>query len=351
MKPNVLAEEPAPRPARPPVPVATHASTRRRPGAAAIGFLTAAVALALAPHVLGGAILPAMVLAGIWGIAAVGLGLLSGRAGQVSLGQAGIVAVGGYAAGYASARWGWPAELALPFAVLVGVLTTAATSPILRLRGLYLATATLALAVIVERLLVALTSLTGGSNGLLGIEPLTLAGVTFETEIRFYYLVWGLAVLGAIVQHNLLDGRFGRALDAIRADEDSAAAAGIGVARHKMGAWLLSGAYAGLAGGVYAYYNLFLSPEQFTLGPSIDLIAAVIVGGAATPLGPLIGVIAIEAVPAQIDLGERVTALLGPVLLVTFASFAPEGILPRARTLVARTLAARTLVARRRSHR
>ena len=297
------------------------------------GVVASAIAILLLPRVFGEGILPSMILAGILGIAAVGLGLLAGRAGLVSLGQAGLAAVGGYGAAYAAVRWDWPAEAALLFGMLAGLVTAWLTSPICRLRGFYLATATLTFAVIVQRLLVALTSVTGGANGFPGIPTLTLFGLEFSSEFRFYVLVWGIALTGVALNANMLHARFGRALDTIHADEATAAAAGINVGRHKSAAWIISGGYAALGGGLYAYYNLFLSPDQFPISMSIELIAGVVVGGASAPLGPLVGVVALVVVPRHLDLGRGVTTMLAPALLVVFACFFPRGIVPHVRDL------------------
>jgi len=297
------------------------------------GVLAAAVIVLLLPQLLGDDILPSMILAGLLGIAAVGLGLLAGRAGLVSLGQAALMAVGGYSAAYAAVRWDWPAEAALLFGTFAGLVVAWVTSPICRLRGFYLATATLTLALIVQRLLVAFASLTGGGNGFPGIPPLSLFGYEFNSEFRFYVLVWGVALLGVALNDNLLRGRFGRALDTIHGDEATAAAAGVNVGRYKSAAWLISGGYAALAGGLYAYYNLFLSPDQFPLSMSIELIAGVVVGGAAAALGPLVGMVALVVIPTRLDLGPSVSAMIAPALLVIFASFLPRGIVPHVRDL------------------
>lgn len=301
-------------------------------------MLAAAVVLVLLPGVLGHSVLPSMILAGTWGIAAVGLGLLAGRAGLVSLGQGGIAAVGAYAAAYASARWAWPAEAAIVFGTVAGVATALLTSPICRLSGFYLATATLTLAVIVQRLLVAYSSITGGANGFTGIRPLTLLGFDVSTELRFFYLVWAIALLAVAVNVNLLRSRFGRALDTIHAHEPTAAAAGISVARHKAAAWVISGGYAALAGALYAFYSQYLSPDQFPLPRSIELIAAVVVGGAVAPLGPLVGIVALTVLPTHLNLAKDLTAMLAPALLVIFASFFPRGIVPHVRSLTGRVL-------------
>jgi len=301
----------------------------------------AAALLLLAPRILGDSVVPAMVIAGAWAIAAVGLNTLAGRAGLVSLGQGGLVAVGAYATAYASATWGWAAEPSLLFGVAAGLVVALLTAPICRLQGFYLATATLAMALIVQRLLVAQQNITGGANGFGGIQRLSLLGVAITTEWQFYVLVWGVAIGAVVLNENLLRSRFGRALDAIHADEATAAAAGIAVARHKQAAWLISAAHCALAGGLYAYYNLFLTPDQFPLSASIDLIAAVVVGGAGTMLGPIVGIIVIDVGPAQLQIGAAWSSLVAPGLLVCFASFFPRGLLPQLESLLRRMWARR----------
>jgi ABC-type branched-subunit amino acid transport system permease subunit len=295
----------------------------RRPIAAPVALVGV---IAAAPFMLGSSQLPVLVPAGIYALAAVGLGPLIGRAGQVSLGQFALVGTGAYGAAWASTTVGVTPALALVVAIALGLGLALLTITLLRLSGLYLSLATLAFALLFERLAVVATGLTGGADGIAVSGTLGIAGIEFATEESLYWLVW-LSVVGAVlVASNALGGRFGRALDAVRTDEAVAAAAGIAVARAKAITWLYSGACAGLAGGYLAYYNQFVTPEQFSLEPSIVLVAAVVVGGAGTAVGPVAGVVLIQVLPDLLHVNANVDALLVPVLLVVVSGFLPGGL-------------------------
>lgn len=308
-----------------------------RLGAELLGLLALGVVVFALPLVFGTRLIPVLALAGIWGSAAIGLGVVLGRAGQISLGHGALVAAGAYAAGLASTSLGWGAAAALVASVLAGFLIALGTSPILRLPGLYFTLATLVLALMVGPLITAQREVTGGAAGLTGIEVLSVGSIEVRSELAFFVLSWSVALLVAAGTAVLLRGEFGRALDAAANDEATARALGVLVDRSRILAWLLSGSLAGLAGGLYAFFNRFLAPDQFNLHPAIILVAAVIVGGARTPAGPLLGLLLLLVVPVLLDFPATVTALTAPVLLVVFAAVLPRGIAPQV-TLAAQRL-------------
>jgi len=256
-----------------------------------------------------------------------GLDLLMGYAGQVSLGHAGFMAAGGYTAAILATRYGLAplaatgAGIALSLAVaLVLSLVTA------RLRGLYLALATLAFGLLVDSVTVGLTNLTGGPSGLVGIPSFSLGAYTFASPISNYYLVWGVAGALVIVLANLARSGYGRALRATRADQTAARALGIHVPRYKVSVFLLSAALASLAGSLYAFHFHFLSPEMVSTSRSLELITMLVLGGEGTLVGPLIGVALLTLLPAAFQPLAVYKTLAEGGLLVLIMLYLPTGI-------------------------
>src|SRR4029077_2779923 len=238
---------------------------------AAIGLAIAlVVVMALLPLLpLPGGLLASLAIAVILFIAALGLDVLMGFAGQVSLGHAGFMAVGGYAAAILATTYDWP-PLA---ATLVALVLSVACALVLafatrRLRGHYLALATLAFGLLVDSLAVGLFDLTGGPSGLVGIPSFAVAGVAFDTPTRMYYLALGLSVVLVVLLEGGMRRSFGRALKAVRSDQLAAAALGVDVGRVKVAALCISAALASLSGSLYAFDFHFLSPEMVSTSRS-----------------------------------------------------------------------------------
>jgi branched-chain amino acid transport system permease protein len=287
-------------------------------------------------------VLGMLVFIALNGLAAVGLSLVMGFAGQVSLGQAAFFAIGAYVSGVLSATWRLNPWVALALALAAGAVTALLVGlPIFRLSGLLLAMATLGFGIIVYYVLVNWTEVTGGPSGLTGIPPLALGGVRFDTDARMAVLAWGalLAVLG--LAGNLVDSRVGRALRALHGSEAAAAAVGIDTARLKLGVFSLAGAITALAGGLYAHYLTFISPSPFGFGYSVELVVMVVLGGVASLWGAVLGAAAVvllgEGLRAALPLlgaghgaAEYEIALFGLVLMA-FMIFLPGGITSLAR--------------------
>jgi branched-chain amino acid transport system permease protein len=237
---------------------------------------------------------------------AVGLSLLMGFAGQVSFGQAAFYAIGAYAAGILAARYSVPTLLTLAIApVFTAAAATIVGVPLLRLRGHYLAFATLAVHLIVVALLFTWEGFTGGQIGLIGIPALTVAGYEFQGA-ALASLAWGFAVAVAGVSTLLVRSRAGRGLQAIATSEASAAALGVNVARYKLKLFVLSAAYAGLAGGFYTYLLNFLTPDSFPVLLSIQFVVMAAVGGMGSVWGGVLGAIAITWLGHELQaLGTR----------------------------------------------
>ena len=270
----------------------------------------------------------ALVLTGILFIAVMGLDVLMGYAGQVSLGHAGFMAIGGYSAAVLATSFGWSPIAGTAVGVLVSVavalLLAAAT---MRLRGTYLALATLAFGLVVDSFTVGLMTITGGPSGLVGIPSFSVAGIVFGSELSMYYLVLAINVVVFVLLHNALGRRFGRALMAIRADPTAASALGINVPAFKSIAFAISAALASLAGSLYAFYFQFLSPDMVSMRRSFEMVAMMVIGGQGTLIGPIIGVAFLTVLPTLFQpLLLYKTAVEGAVLVLTFR-YLPGGVL------------------------
>jgi branched-chain amino acid transport system permease protein len=300
------------------------------PGAVAFALVLVGV-LALLPLLpLPGGLLSSLVIALILFIAVLGLDVLMGYAGQVSLGHAGFMAVGGYAAAILATSYGWP-PLAATFVALVlsvacALVLSAATQ---RLRGHYLALATLAFGLLVDSLAVGLVDLTGGPSGLVGIPAFEVAGLAFDTQARMYYLALALSVVLVVLLAGGMRLGFGRALKAVRSDQLAAAALGVNVGRHKVIALAISAALASLSGSLYAFNFHFLSPEIVSTTRSFEMIAMLVLGGEGTLIGGFFGSLVLTLLPTLVqDLAMYKTAVEGAILVV-IVLLMPEGLFGR----------------------
>jgi len=309
-----------------------HRPVVRLRGRAAIGFAVALVAvLALLPFLpLPGGLLASLVIALILFIAVLGLDVLMGYAGQVSLGHAGFMAVGGYAAAILATSYDWPplaaTLVALVLSVACALVLAAATR---QLRGHYLALATLAFGLLIDSLAVGLFDLTGGPSGLVGIPAFTAAGLAFDTPLRMYYLALALAVVLVVMLEGGMRMGFGRALKAVRSDQLAAAALGVNVGRVKVVALCISAALASLSGSLYAFNFHFLSPEIVSTSRSFEMIAMLVLGGEGTLIGGFFGSLVLTLLPTLVqDFAVFKTAVEGAILVVIFLAM-PEGLFGR----------------------
>ncbi len=241
-----------------------------------------------------------LIFVGLNMILATGLNLLMGYAGQVSLGHAAFYGIGAYASGILTATYGWNPWLAM----LAAVLITSAVAwligrPTLRLRGHYLAMATLGVGIIVSVVIRQTTSLTGGSAGLPGIPSMTFFGreLASDMDVPYFYFVWGWVCLLTVLFANLVESRPGRALRALHDSELAAQTLGVDTAAYKVRAFVISAAYASIAGTLYAHSSMrFLSPTPFGFHTSIALLVMVVLGGQGTLWGPVLGAVTITAI-------------------------------------------------------
>jgi len=233
-------------------------------------------------------------------LGALGLNILTGCTGQISLGHAAFMGIGAYTAAILATSLQLPFWLALPASgfvsaaggVLVGV-------PCLRLKGLYLAMATMAFAAVVEHLSIHWETLTKGVRGI-SLQPPEIFGYSFDTDEKFYYLVLFIAVALVAAAKNILRTKVGRAFIAIRDRDIAAELAGVHLTKYKVMAFALSSFYVGIAGGLYAYYTSYVHPEHFNIMLSVEFIAMIIVGGMGTVLGSILGAVFITLVPEML---------------------------------------------------
>jgi len=300
------------------------------------GLAALAGALAVVPALAPSTYVMALCnIIGLYAIVTVGLVLL-GTSGQVSLGQAAFYGIGAYASALLSRDLGWSPWLAMPCAVgLVAATAYAVGLPALRLADVFFVLATLGVGIIVNVLMVQLDPLTGGASGLRDIPGLALGGRRLTTDRDYYYVIWTAAIAALLLARNLTGHRTGRALRAILGSEVGAAALGIDVSRYKMRVFVLSAAYAGAAGALYAHYIRFISPSPFALYASLFFLIMAVVGGLTNVWGGLFGAAAVtlldQFVRAEMPRifprvgGEYQTAIYG-IVLVLIMIFFPSGI-------------------------
>lgn len=295
-----------------------------------------ALVIAVLPAVLDSSATQSLAIVGLLFISVMGLDVLMGFTGQVSLGHAGFMAIGGYTAAYLATRQHLPPLLALlvglVFSLIVALLLAAATA---RLRGLYMALATLAFGLLVDSLTVGVASITGGPSGLVGVPPFSLGGWVFRGT-SLYYLVWVVVAALFAVAFCLTQGDYGRSLQAIRGDQTAARALGIPVTRYKTFALLISAAYASIAGSLYAFTFNFLSPEMVNSARSLELVTMLVVGGQATLVGPLLGTALLTLLPTWVQALASFKVLGEGLLLVVVLLYAPGGLFGLASAVVAR---------------
>ncbi|WP_326543654.1 branched-chain amino acid ABC transporter permease [Pseudorhodoferax sp.] len=297
------------------------------------------VALLLAPLALPEYWLAQLTFVLIYGIAGLGLMLLSGFTGQFSLGHAAFLGVGAYTQGVLT-NLGWPFPLAMVMAaVLAAVVGVVVGLPALRVKGIYLGMATLAFGVIVEEVLARWESVTGGNAGLHMKAP-AIGSFKLDSGEGFYFLCLVLAVVATLAILNLLRSPTGRAFVAIRDSEVSAQSMGVHLAYYKTLSFALSAALAGLAGALYAHKISFLSPDQFSVLQSIDLLLMVVIGGLGSVHGAFLGAVFLISMPQLIALGkgylpEAIGSAPGlqgfvyGVVLIVFVLFEPLGLYGR----------------------
>ena len=277
-----------------------------------------------------------LVFLGINSIVTMGLCLLMGYAGQISLGHAAFFGIGAYSSGILTSQYSYHPVVAF----FVGILFSALVAffvgkPTLRLKGHYMAVATLGFGEIFFIVFNELIFLTGGPSGLSGIPTLTFFGQVLEGT-AYLYLVWGVVFLLLIFSLNVINSRVGRALRAIHGGELAANAMGVDAARYKVQVFVLSAVYASIAGSLYAHFITFISPSSFGLMPSIMFLMMLVIGGAGTIWGALLGTAVLTSLPEYLRGLEDFEVLAYGGILMVVLLFMPQGVLEGMQKLLKR---------------
>jgi branched-chain amino acid transport system permease protein len=278
---------------------------------------------------------------GIAIIGALGLNILIGFTGQISIGHAAFLAVGAYTTALFAAKIGVPFYLAIPAAALVtAVFGLLFGLPSLRLKGLYLAIATLAAHFITTYVIIHWESMTGGVLGLLVPTP-TLFGLALDSDPRIFYVILACVIPATFFAKNLFRTKVGRAFIAIRDRDVAAQVIGVSLFRYKLLAFLISSFYAGIAGGLMAHHSRILFPDAFTLLVAIDYLAMIIIGGMGSILGSIFGAMFMTLLPEVLKLTATSLSGVYPqsfgliasardvifgLAIITFLIFEPEGL-------------------------
>ncbi len=263
----------------------------------------------------------------VYWILVASLNLLMGYAGQISMSHAAFFGIGAYTTGILSARFGWSPWAGLLAAVVMsGACALVVGLPSLRLRGHYLAMATLGFNAIVSVVFVELYGLTGGPEGLSNVPGLGIAGYKIADPRLFFLIAWIMALGVMLVILNTLHSRVGRGMRALASSELAAASLGVNVFRYKLFAFVLTACMASMAGWLYVHFNNFCSPETFNIFASVLLVVMVALGGWGRFWGPLWGALILTAVPELLRVFESVEILVFGVAMVVVLLFFPKGI-------------------------
>jgi len=302
-------------------------------------YLALVIGSFLAPTVLDDYITSQLTFICMYSVATVGLLLLTGYTGQVSMGHAAFFGIGAFTSAILSSK-GVPFVLALPSAgLLAGVVGIFIGLPALRLSGLYLAIATMGFGFIVEEILVRWESLTRGNMGMI-VDPPSIGPLIFESETSYYYLTLVVLILTILAARNILRSPTGRAMIAIRDSEVAAQAMGISMAKYKTMAFAISAFFTGVAGSLYAHKLTFINPESFTILVSIEFLAMIIIGGLGSLHGAVFGAAFIIFLPQLIIMTKDympkyladqtgLEPVLYGLMIILFILFEPMGIYGR----------------------
>lgn len=267
------------------------------------------------------------IFAGINSLMAIGLCILMGYAGQVSLGQAGFYGIGAYVSAILSLHYGLPVVLSLLIASLVSAMASVILAiPALRLKGHYLAVATLGFGEIIHVILNEWGP--GGPSGFGDIPKFDLLGYRFDDPQSFYYLIWFTVMTVMAFSINLINSRFGRALRAMHDSETASNAMGVDVPNLKIKVFVLSAVYASIGGSLYAHYVTFISPSSFSLFQSVLVLMMVVVGGITNIWGAIVGAIIITLLPELLREFKEYDILVYGLILILTLLFFNKGLVP-----------------------
>lgn len=294
-----------------------------------IGLLIVIAVLLVVPFIVPNSFyLDLAIRMAINAVIVLGLNLLIGFAGQISLGHAGFLGIGAYASAVLPTHFGWHPLLAMGAgAAVTGLLAALVARPIFKLKGHYLAMATLGLGIIINIALRNEAQWTGGPDGM-PVPPMSVFGVEIYSDKIWYWVVAGLLVVSVWASLNLIDSPFGRALRALHGSEVASQVVGVDVVRYKVAIFVMSAVFASLMGSVTAHYIGFVSPNFADFFHSIELVTMVVVGGMASVFGSLIGAVLLTALPQALATFEGWETVVFGAILMLFMIFLPKGIVP-----------------------
>jgi branched-chain amino acid transport system permease protein len=257
-----------------------------------------------------------------------GLNLLIGFAGQISLGHAGFLGIGAYASAILPTHMGWHPVLALVAgAVAAGLLAAVVARPIFKLKGHYLAMATLGLGIIINIVIRTEAQWTGGPDGM-PVPAMSLAGFEISGDTHWYWIVALLLSVSVWASLNLIDSPFGRALRALHGSEVASKVVGVDVVRYKVAIFVLSAMFASIMGSVTAHYVGFVTPNLADFFHSIELVTMVVIGGMASVYGSVVGAVLLTALPQALTSFEGWETVVFGAILMLCMIFLPKGLVP-----------------------
>ena len=279
------------------------------------------------PFFLGKYTIFLLSLLAVYALVSLGLNLLMGYTGQIAAGHAGFLALGAYFTAIVGTKVEWlPCLVILLLAgIFTGIIGFLLGIPILRLRGFYIAMATMAFGVVVSEIILQWSSLTNGDDGL-EVPLAGIAGFSFDSDYKLYYLIISVMIIMTFLAKNLVNSHIGRAFVALRESEIAAQTIGIDLAKYKTIAFALSAFYTGVAGGLFAYLITYISPDAFTLELSIDFIAMIVIGGMGSILGSIIGAVILTCIQQGLAGLLDLQILIFGLSLIVFMIFMPRGI-------------------------
>ena len=265
---------------------------------------------------------------GINAILALGLNMLMGYAGQVSLGHAAFYGIGAYTTAILSTTYGFSPWISLIFSIGIAVFVAFIIGmPTLKLSGYYLGMGTLGFGMIVTIIIREWSSVTGGASGFVGIPALEIGSLSFSSGRNYFFLVWLLVLLSIILCRRILSSRIGRALRSIHDSENASMAVGVNTWKLKLQIFMFSAALGGIAGFLYAHFISFISPGSFDFMASIKVVTMVVIGGMASIWGALLGAAVITLLPEVLHGFAEYEMIVYGLVLMLIMIFMPQGLI------------------------
>jgi branched-chain amino acid transport system permease protein len=239
-----------------------------------------------------------LILIAVYSIVAMGLNVVVGNAGMLSIAQGSFYGLGAYTSGLFALHLGLNFWVCLLISILIAAVVGYAIGAVsLRVKGHYIAVTTLAFAIIFDRLLLEWSSLTGGPGGIGGFPKPFIANFRFDSDVKYYFLTWMFFLILFVFNKNVISSRIGRAFEAMKDSELAAQSVGINFAAFKTRAFIISTVFAGIGGSLYAHYATFISPHSFDLSVCLDLLYMLPIGGLGSPWGGVLGGMLVVIIP------------------------------------------------------